>query len=149
MNTFSALHLVRLCKYDLSLLFFFAAFSVWYLISSCVHSVPGDVWQSRQSQPCLALPLWRSSSGLSASRPIFLQRASGFIGIHRPCQQPASVCYILLLITDGTDPSVNLTGHPISQPLLCGSSSQVYGGGLAGYELIQLVNLLSYLGKMS
>lgn len=51
-----------------------------------------------------------------------------------------------------------VTRCPISQPLLCGSSSHVYGGSLAGYEVIQyvllhrhmlpLVNQLSYLGKM-
>lgn len=56
-------------------------------------------------------PVTQQQLSLS-SRPVFLQRASGFIGIHRPCQWLTSVRYILLLITDGTDPSVNLTGHP-------------------------------------
>lgn len=73
-----------------------------------------------------------------SSCPIFLlQRASGFVGIHRPCQQLASACYILLLITDVLISLVS----PISQPLLSGSSSQVDGGSLAGYEVIQSVSV--------
>lgn len=114
-------------------------FSLIPHLSMCVHSVPGDVWQSRQSQPCLTLPLWRSSSCLSAPVPSSskeLQVSSE--SIVSANGSPVCVAFSFLSLTVPIPVLISLvTRRPISQPLLCGSSSQVHGGSLAGVRVSQ------------
>lgn len=61
------------------------------------------------------------------SHPFFLQRASSFIGIQCQRHQHNRVCYIsIIFFNDGIDSNVGLIS-PVSQPVLCGFSSQVKG----------------------
>lgn len=106
------------------------SFSLIPHLSMYVHSVPGDVWQSRQSQPCLALPLWRSSSCLSAPVPSSskeLQVSSE--SIVRANGSPVCVTFSFLSLMVPIPVLISLVTSP------------VHGGSLAGYEVIQYVSV--------
>ena len=86
---------------------------LWYTLfsqQSCCHTVRVLHQSALVSFPCHTAVLLSLSS-----HPIFLRRASGFIGIHCQCRQHTRVCYVLILfIIDNIDLGDCLTSRPQS-----------------------------------
>lgn len=79
-------------------------------LQSCCQTVRVLHQSALVSVPCHTAVLLSLSS-----HPIFLRRASGFIGIHYQCRQHTRVCYLLnLFIIDSIDLSDCLTSRPQS-----------------------------------
>ena len=72
-----------------------------------------DSRQGLHQSALVWVPCYAAAVLSLSSHPIFLQRASGFIGIHRQCHQHTRVCYIpILSIIDSIDHSDCLTSRP-------------------------------------
>lgn len=124
-------------KLFITLLFPLTSIHLSYTLFSQLSGSP-DSQNSASVSPC-----YTAAVISLRSHSIFLQRASGFIGIHCHCHQHTRVCYILILfIIDGIDPSVCLTSRPQS----CQSASSLWlqfsgvWGTFTGCEVIQYLS---------